>query len=396
MGLDKSILKSEVKAFIKAHENDDIPQLVIKGSPFENVKIQSIAQQIKGKQIAKSKFPDLYNNEDIIYPPKLNLEQSSSQITAKYKSEFITKNETLIDLTGGMGIDTLAFSEISTKVSYCEISKKTYRYAEHNFKAIKKDIKTHQCDGIEFLNKTENDFDWIYIDPARRDEHNNKVFKLEECTPNVLELLELFKAKASKLLIKTSPLIDINYCASTLPNIKSIHIVSVKNEVKEVLIEIDFNLTSNNPKIIAINLDTHHPVFSATLDEKSLKQNFDLPQSYLYEPNASLMKSGFYGKICEKYNLIALAKNTHLFTSNEIIDFPGRRFKIQTVISPNKKLIKKYINDKKANISTRNYPLKPEQIKKKYGLNDGGSKFVFFTSNYRNDKILIICSKLIN
>lgn len=396
MGLDKSILEPKLIAFVKAHEKDDIPKLILKGSPFKLTTIQSIAQQIKGRQIAKIKFPDLYHNDQIIYPPKLSLEQSSSQKTAEYKADFIKKNEVVIDLTGGMGIDSLAFSKITNAVYYCEISQETFSYAKHNFKAYLRQISTFQGDGIAFLKQRREKVDWIYIDPARRNQLNKKVFKFEDCKPNLLDYIDLFKAKTKKLLIKASPLIDLDYCTSVLQDVKSIHIVSLRNEVKEVLIEIHFEENNLNTKLQVVNLETAQPDFSANIDKKHLKQSFDYPLSFLYEPHAGLMKSGCFGKICKDYDLKALSANSHLFTSNTSVNFPGRKFEIQAVIPPKKTILKKYLDTNKANITCRNYPLKPNQIKKKYGIEDGGSNFVFFTKNFKNETIAIICKKIID
>ena len=395
MSIDKSILSPEIRAFAKAHENESLPELILKGSPFDHIKIQDIAQQIKGLQTAKEKFPILYDNEHIIYPPKINLEQSSSEITARYKANLISKNDRIIDITGGMGIDAMAFYEISGSVIYIESDPNTYAYTVHNFKARQQKIRPFNADGIEFLKKNNDTYNWIYIDPARRDEQNSKVFRFEDCQPDVLEHMNLFKSKASKLMIKASPLLDINQSLELLPHVESVHVISVKNETKELLLIINFEKTTTNPTINAVNLATEQNSFSAKYSDRLKVQTFSLPQRFLYEPNASIMKSGFFGNICEEYSLSALHPNSHLFTSSQNIEFPGRKFKIIKTLQPKKKLINKHLKDKKANISTRNYPLKPEQIKKKYGISDGGSLFVFFTTNLKNEKIALICKKLI-
>jgi 16S rRNA G966 N2-methylase RsmD len=395
MELENLILLPEVRSFIKGHENDRIPDLILKGSPFENITIQDIAQQIKGLQISKSKFPGLYNNDQIIFPPKINLEQSSSEITAGYKARLISKNEKIIDLTGGMGIDAMAFYDFTKSVTYLEIDENTFSYAKHNFKASQKNIISILGNGIKYLQNVSERYDLIYIDPARRDKHNSKVFKLEDCQPNVLDHIDLFKAKASKLMIKASPLLDINQSLELLPYVESIHIVSVKNEVKEILILIDFGKKITDPLIHAVNLDSDQQIFSGKYSERKIEQNLSLPKPFLYEPNSSIMKSGFFGKVCKDFDIEALHTNSHLFTSEKKIEFPGRKFEIIKAIQPKKKEINKYLYNNKANISTRNYPLKPEQIKKKYRIGDGGSFFVFFTTNLKNEKIALICKKLI-
>ncbi len=393
--METAVLRPEVKSFIKAHENDHIPELVLKGSPFDHVSIQSIVQQIKGIKIAKSKFPGLYKKKDIIYPPKINLEQSSSEITAAYKAGFISRNETVIDLTGGMGIDTMAFYDNTENVTYCEINSETFKYAKHNFKVCRKNIKTFAGNGIEFLKNLQYKTDWIYLDPSRRTTNHQKVFKLEECEPDILKYFQILKSKASKLLLKFSPLLDIHYCIDTIPNVETLYVVAVKNDVKELLIVVNFEKETVNPEIKAVNLNTNQPALGLNYAQKNTEQTFAMPNQYLYEPNAAVMKTGFFGVICENYQVKALHANSHLFTSAEHIDFPGRKFKVLKVIQPKKNLISRYLKQKKANISVRNYPLKPEQIKKKYGLSDGGSLFVFFTTNLDEEKIVLICEKLI-
>lgn len=389
-----SILQSEVQEFIKLSENQDIAGLVLKGSPFDDVDIQDIAQQVKGRQVAKQKFPQLYNAENIVYPPRLNLEQASSQITAEYKVSFMNSGGSILDLTGGLGIDSIAFSSKFDKVQYCEINADTYNYAKHNFAVLETGIEAYHKDGIKYLENATEHFDWLYIDPSRRNQHGNRVFWLESCTPNVMDYIDLFRSKADQMLIKTSPLLDINLCLKQLNDINEIHVVAHKNEVKELLLLLDFKKSISNPKIFAVNLDSRQEFFKAEVEEFSIDQNYSEPLQFIYEPNSAIMKTGMFGVLCKKYNLKALASNSHLFTSNEVIEFPGRRFEVVHNISPQKKLIKKHLGSNFANISTRNYPLKPEQIKAKYGLKDGGKNYLFFTTNYKNEKKVLICKKI--
>ncbi len=394
MSLDENILQPDVIEFVKQHENQDIPKLILKGSPFKSVSVQNIAQQIKGRQVAKTKFPKLYNCATIIYPPKLNLEQSSSEVAANYKAQLVNKEDKVIDITGGMGIDALAFAQKSNSVTYCEIQSKTFEYAQHNLKTLNPKIKLYQCDGIEFLGQNKTKYDLIYVDPTRRDKHQKKVYRLEDSTPNILEYLDLFQSKSSRILIKTSPLIDLKYCLNKIILITEIHIVAFKNEVKEVLILIDFNSAEKIPVLKAVNLETHQNNFQGQLTLLDKSPEISEPQAYLYEPNAAIMKSGLFGELSIQFNLTALAKNTHLFTSNDLINFPGRRFKIKSIVLPKKKDLKKHIPHLKANVSSRNYPLKPEQIKAKYQIQDGGDCYAFFASDFKNQKIVLICRKI--
>lgn len=394
MSLNTKLLEPQVIDYVKRHEKKDIPELILKGSPLDVVNIQQIAQQIKGKQVAKTKFPNLYVNDDIIYPPHLNLEQSSSELAASYKAKFVAPNECIIDITGGMGIDALAFAERSKHVTYCEIQPELFEYARHNLKAINSNIELHQTDGIEFLKECKTKYDWIYVDPARRNKHQQKIFRLEDSTPNVVEHLDFFQTKSNRILIKASPLLDLKYSLNKLKYINEIHIVAIKNEVKEVLIFIDFSKPEAIPKLKALNLSTgqdHFESDSTNLDKTPL---FSKPKTYLYEPNAAIMKSQLYGELSLRFELFALAQNTHLFTGDELIDFPGRIFEIKSIISPNKKLIKKHLQGSKTNISSRNYPLKPKEIKAKYNLQDGGDSYTFFTTDFNNQKIVLICHKI--
>jgi 16S rRNA G966 N2-methylase RsmD len=394
MSVNKNILHPEIIDFVKHHENDDLPALILKGSSFKTVSIQQIAQQIKGKQIAKTKFPTLYSNEQIIYPPQLNLEQSSSEITAKYKAQFLKSDDKVIDITGGMGIDALAFAENAENVTYCEVHPKTFEYAKHNLKIQNPKIKFHLNDGIEFLRQHKTKYDLIYVDPARRNQHQSKVFKLEDASPNVLEYLDLFQSRSNRILIKTSPLLDLKYCLNKIHNISEIHIVAVKNEVKEVLLFIDFSSTKSLPILKAINLESGQPGFESQLTFANPSPSISQPKTYLYEPNAALMKSQLFGLLSLRFRLSALAKNSHLFTSDTLIEFPGRRFKIKSVFSPKSKNIKNNIPDLKSNVSCRNYPLKPEQVKAKYKLKDGGKSYTFFTTDFKNQKIVLLCDKI--
>ena len=394
MKINTLLLNPEVQHFIKTHENDDVVKLIFKGSPFEGVNIQQLAQQIKGRQIAKKKFPKLYANDNIIYPPTLNLEQSSSEKTAEYKAQFIKPKDSLIDITGGFGSDTLAFADKSHHVIYCEKDSDVFEYSNHNLKVLKTHIDTQHTDGIEFIKENKRVYDWIYVDPSRRDKQKRKVFQMEDLSPNVLEHMELFRSKSKKCIIKLSPLLDLNLCIKKMPYITEVHIVALKNEVKDLLLILDFESQKPTPILNAVNLETKQEVLSARLDKVGGHQPLADPQTYLYEPNAAIMKSGLFSLLSRKYNVSALAKNTHLFTSDALIEFPGRSFKVKAVTLPKKVLLKQHIKSKKANISSRNFPLSPEQIKAKYGFKDGGDDYLFFVTDFRKQKKVLICKKI--
>jgi len=395
MPVNLKLLQPQVQKFILDHLNDDLPKLIFKGSPFKNIDIKAIARQIKGKQVARKKFLELYRSDNVIYPPKLNLEQASSQTTAKYKSKFIKPNQSLIDLTGGLGLDSMAFAQKASMVTYCEIQPDVFEIAKYNFEVLNYDIHCQCGDAISFLKASPHIFDWIFIDPSRRDNHLRKLFRLEDCTPNILNHLELFKTKSRKLMLKASPLLDLKYCLSSIPYVKEIHVVALKNEVKEILVIINFEKNYSSPILKAVNLETAQQDFTIRLEDINIKPELSQPQQFLYEPNSALMKLGAFGMLAQKYHIKALAQDSHLMTSSVLIqNFCGRIFEIKACISPKKHLLKQHLPKSQANISCRNYPLKPQEIKTKYGLKDGGNSYVFFTTNYKNQKIVLICNKI--
>jgi len=394
--LNKALLHPEVQKFIKEHLHENLTKLILKGSPFPDVSIQEIATQISGLKKAKNKLPTWFKNQDILYPPNLNLEQTSSEITAKYKSELIN-GSTLIDLTGGFGIDDYYFSKKFEKVIYCELNKELSHLATHNFKTLGAlNIKSHNGDGLKILAELDEKVDWIYLDPARRDDYGGKVFLLEQCTPNVHENLKLLFQKSDNVLIKSSPLLDLSAGISELRKVVEIHIVSVNNEVKELLWVLNRNI-SKKIKIKTINISNKETqCFEALLDEESGSSAYSLPLNFLYEPNPAIMKSKLFSALSSETNTYKLQANSHLFTSKEMQPFPGRRFEIIDIIPYNKKALKRSLKLKKANITTRNFPKSVNEIRKELKIEDGGNDYLFFTTDLNNDKIVVVCRKVNN
>ncbi|AUS06571.1 class I SAM-dependent methyltransferase [Pseudotamlana carrageenivorans] len=392
--MNSTILNTEIQHFIAKNLNTDIASLLLKGLPFEHIPPQEVVEQIEAKNRCKNKLPTWFNTENIYYPNKLNIEQTSSEITAKYKSELITGTR-IIDLTGGFGVDCFYFSKRFEEVIHCDINPKLSDIVDHNFKAL--DVKNSQTfagDGLEYLKETDKTFDWIYIDPSRRHDSKGKVFFLNDCLPNVPEHLNLLFKHSKNILIKTSPLLDFSVGIGELKQVKKIIVVSVNNEVKELLwiLEADFK---EDIAIKTVNIKKHETEsFSFYLnEEKTAKATFSDPQTYLYEPNSSILKSGAFQSISEKLQLDKLHPNAHLYTSTTLVDFPGRRFKIESCIAYNKKALKQLANTK-ANITTRNFPESVQQIRKKFKIKDGGDKYLFFTSNFDNEKLVLVCSRV--
>jgi len=392
--LNKALLHPVVKKFIQEHLYEDLTKLILKGTLFPGVSIQEIATQVSGLKKAKNKLPTWFENQDILYPPNLNLEQTSSEITAKYKSELISGN-TLIDLTGGFGIDDYYFSKKFKKVIHCELNRELSQLATHNFKFLgAANIKTHIGDGLQALKELDEKVDWVYLDPARRDDYGGKVFLLEQCTPNVPDNLKLLFQKSDNILIKSSPLLDLSAGVTELRKVVEIHIVSVNNEVKELLWILNRNI-SKEIKIKTINISNKETqVFEALFDEGAGPSIYSLPLHFLYEPNPAIMKSKLFSALSSETNTYKLHANSHLFTSEELQPFPGRSFKIIEIIPYNMKALKRSLKLKKANITTRNFPKSVNEIRKELKIEDGGNDYLFFTTDLNNDKIVVVCRKV--
>ncbi|MGG8494934.1 THUMP-like domain-containing protein [Tenacibaculum sp. TC6] len=392
--MNRDILTSEAQLFIQNNLKADINKLIFKGSPFDTISIQELVNQIMAKQKAEKKLPTWFQTNLIYYPSKLSIEQTSSERTAKYKATLI-KGNSLIDLTGGFGVDTFYFSKAFTSVTHCEINSELSTIVNYNYSLLKTtNINTIAIDGIEYLKNVEKQFDCIYIDPSRRSDIKGKVFLLKDCLPNVPEHLDFLFSKSSTILIKNSPILDISSAISELKHVKEIHIISLKNEVKELLFLLE------KEYVDGIEIKTHN-ILDTTVDIFSFEKDsnptitYSLPQHYLYEPNAAILKSGGFAHISEQLKIAKLHQHSHLYTSEELIaNFPGRLFLIEKVFKYNKKLIKKEITEKQANITTRNFPKSVEQLRKETKLKDGGTTYLFFSTDLNNDLIAIKCKKI--
>lgn len=340
-------------------------------------------QQIEGRERTADKLPTFASIPDWWYPVRMSCEQCSSELTARYKASLLSplalgegKEERFLDLTGGYGVDTYFLSEQFTHTDYVEQNEELCRIAAHNFALSQKSKVERQKLSIAIHNTTAEDFllsspcgeaGWglIFLDPARRDSHGSKVFRIEDCTPNVVELLPTLLAHSKRLLIKLSPMLDLTQAVTSLSQVNwDIHIVAIKNEVKEVLL-----LSGGTGQITTIDLAQKDQAFVFTREEEQhcgLDIRDGKLANYLYEPNAAILKAGAYKLVAQRFGLHKLDVNTHLYTSRQFIEnFPGRVWRIT-----------EKQNLKQANVLTRNYPLTPEQLKKKLHLRDGGTAFV--------------------
>jgi hypothetical protein len=377
--------------FIAKNKNKSLPEIALLLSKTDFDKATILAQ-INGIKKAKKKLPEFYNTTNIIYPSKLSMEQCSSEKTGIYKSQLI-KGDHLIDLTGGFGIDSFYFSKHFKKVTHIEQDEKLSKVAKNNFKLLKADnINTINTTAEEFIKNTKEKADIIYIDPSRRNE-NLRVFKLDECVPNLIELApDIFKL-SNKILVKTAPLLDIKQTLLDLKNATNIWVVSVDNDCKEVLYLLEEN-NNSTPRIHTINLAKKNQEYSFDYEiEKSSVVGFSVPENYLYESNSAILKAGSFNGICTKFKVKKIAINSHLYTSKEKIEnFPGRTFKIKKTIAYSPKEFKK-LGIKQANVSCRNFKYSVAEVKNKMKIKDGGNHYIFATTDTNSKPILIICIK---
>ena len=346
-------------------------------------------QQVEGRQRTCDKLPTFAEIDDWWYPVRLSCEQCSSEITARYKASLLpTTPFTLIDLTGGYGVDTFFMSERATQAHYVERNEELCRIASHNFGLTRPQLQIHHADAICFLEQMPS-CDVIYLDPARRDQNGGKVFRLEDCEPNVVELLPTLTAKSKQLMVKLSPMLDITQALRSLPMSFDVHIVAVKNEVKEVLLV----QTTLEPTIHAVNLSpTTQQTFSFTQEEEKqtplISYSSLTTPPYLYEPNSAIIKAGAFKLVAQRYGLYKMAPNTHLYLSDQLIeDFPGRVWQILEINPKDMKQIPG------ANILTRNYPLTPEQLRKKLKIKDSDTHTII-GARLGDKPTLFLCNKI--
>lgn len=395
--LNKAILSNTVQEFIDLHLHDDPAQIILKGSPFQEVSGKELAQQIEGKKRIQKKLPTWFKTKGIYYPPTLNLSQSSSEVTAGYKATLLAgRGRSLIDITGGFGVDDYFFLRHFDQVIHCEQDPGLSQIVQHNLSLLAS-FKTPVYivgDSLDYVKKIAQKTDWIYADPARRSQSGQKIFKLEDSAPDILKHLPLLLSKSKKVLLKTSPLLDLQMGIEQIKTVQEIHVVAVKNEVKELLWIIG---EQPRPKIRiqTVNFGTRRlQTFSAFWGEENpIQSTFGPPQTYLYEPNAAILKAGLFKKVGQDHNLHKLAVNTHLYSSTQLMDFPGRRFSIIKSLPYNKKSIQS-LGLKNAHITTRNFPLSVKQIRRIHNIAEGGETYLFCTQTVDNSKIIIGCEKI--
>lgn len=385
-------------AFVRNHLEDDVRRLAL-GTPPQGVNLPQALRQIAGYQIARKKIPSWAAVETVCYPPHLSLEQCSSEDTARYKAG-LACGKTLVDLTGGMGVDCFFMASRFESIDYVERQSELCDLARYNFAALSpsKIIRVHEAQAESFLHDMER-VDCIYLDPARRDSRGGKTVAIADCSPDVSRLEPFLLGKATKVLIKLSPMLDIRQLQDTMKHVSEIHVVSVGNECKEIVAVLEATSQSCEATIRAVDLSPRFSMesFAFTLAEEQAATPLyaDEVETYLYEPFSSLLKAGAFGCVAVRLGCKKLHKHSHLYTSAEMIDFPGRRFRVEAVSGFGKKERRNSLpDDGKANLTVRNFPERTEALRKKLKLTEGGDTYLFATTLHPDKKILIRGSQL--
>ena len=453
-----TIMNDETREFVAMHRNEDVRELALKAKRVERLDLPLALDQIAGWQIARKKLPQWASCEGIVYPPHISMEQCSSQFTAQYKSEIAqtllapaatvrarvsdsgesdnqtTKSEpqlsdsaesvmqtaksafqlsdspesdtlvakrAMVDLTGGFGVDFSYLARGFSQATYLERQRHLCDLAEHNMAALGLDQARIVCgDGVEYLRQMDP-VDFIYLDPARRDEHGSRTYAIEDCTPNVLELRDLLLAKSQCTLVKLSPMLDWRKAVADFDGtVREVHIVATGNECKELLLVLGQQVHEepSAPRVFCVNDNQRIDYDSAAYTQGLRIGGKPLPEAknYLYEPNASIMKAGCFDLVEERFGVTQVGPSSHLFVSaTPVADFPGRGFAIEAIGGMNKKDIKRLLNGtKQANIAVRNFPLTAPQLRKKLKLADGGPVYLFGTTMQGCDHVLLRTSKI--
>jgi hypothetical protein len=386
------MLRENEIQFIQENLHRDPVAIALEAAKYPDLDIPLLVGQIKARQKLKDKMPHWVANEKVFFPPSLALEQSSSEETAHFKASLLSGK--VVDLTGGMGLDSYAFAQAGCEVVYIERQEDLAKITAFNHTQLKAGIIHHHTgDSLKWLSDCAELFDFIYIDPARRDSAGNKVILLQDCEPNALELIPYINEKTS-LLIKTSPLLDLDRATKELHGVEKIYIVCVKNEVKELLF-LKTTQSSEVPLVEVIELSQVDSLLFKGI--KSIESasicDFGPISNYLYEPHAGVLKAGFFKSVAK--GLQKIAPNTHLYTSEFLhTNFAGRAFEILAQGPLEKKWIHSVLPSPQANISTRNFPIKADEIRKKIQLKDGGEFTLFAFRDQANKNKVVLAKKI--
>ncbi|MBP5797719.1 MAG: SAM-dependent methyltransferase [Bacteroidales bacterium] len=380
----------DTKQFIKDHLFDDVRELALKYHDNAKVDMALALRQIEARQLLQKKVPSWSANDELLFPPHLSIEQCSSEATAQYKASLLQGNS-FADLTGGLGVDCFFIAQHFPQADYVEQNQELCALAKHNFASLNTPIQVHNDTAENYLNTCKT-IDCIFLDPARRDACGRKTVSIADCTPNILDLQDRLLQKARRVMLKLSPMLDINKALLELRHVKEIHVVAVANECKELLFVLEPDY-AGSPLFTCVNLSSEQPAVLFTQQEErdsALCLASEVSQ-YLYEPNAALMKGGCFKLLTQRYNLYQLHPNSHLYTSeHRIPDFPGRVFQVEGWAPFNKRIKQTLLTGvEKASIATRNFPLSVAELRKTWKIAEGDQVFLFATT-LSNEKLIVV------
>ena len=386
-------LNDTTRQFIRENLNADVPTLALKKAPV-GTDFSLALRQIEARQLLRKKVPSWSENEDLLFPPHLSIEQCSSEASAKYKASLL-QGQSFVDLTGGLGIDTYFISRQFQQADYVEQQTELCELARHNFDVLNADIKVWNKTAEDYLKHCEPK-DCIFLDPARRDAYGRKTVSISDCTPDVIDLQEKLLQKAEKVMIKLSPMLDISQALGELHHVKEVHVVAVFNECKEL----DFIMErgyQGEPQFVCVNLLTSQAKLCFTREEERScpSRIADTVLNYLYEPNPAVMKAGCYKLLTERFDVLKLHKNSNLYTSEQFNpNFPGRIFKVEDWTPYSKKIKQTLLSDvAQASIAVRNFPLSVAELRKILRIGDGDAIYLFATTLKGEKKIIIRTKK---
>ena len=423
-------MNAQTLQYVRKHDNDDVRLLALRGCKDPNVDLTLALQQIQGRQTARQKLPSWAAIDGLLYPPHINMEQCSSEQTAKYKasvakrlvSSLFTVHSSLeakqasssaqlsphtshlIDLTGGFGVDFAWMSDCFDTATYVERDAQLFAVSSSNFDILGKKVKKICSDGMDVFHSLDH-VTMLFLDPARRDEHGNRTYGIGDCTPDVLSIKDKLLQKADIVMLKLSPMLDWRKAVNDLGahQVSEVHIVSVDGECKELLIVMQREV--NGITIFCVNNNSIFTFHNTSLTPRPLPHTSPLTSftphlsphdpRFLLVPNASVMKAGCFAELSEQFGVEQIAANSHLFISAEpVADFPGRQFRIEDVTTMGKRELKQaLLGLKQANIAVRNFPLSVAELRRRLKLDEGGSKYIFATTLANGEKVLIICQR---
>jgi hypothetical protein len=392
-------LPEAARRYVAAHLHDDPAHLALQARRHPHLPVPELVRQIQARQKARVKLPTWADNQDLIFPPALSVEQASSERTATYKAALVVGASRLADLTGGFGADSAHFATEVTHVDYVEREAKLAQVVAYNLAQLQiTNVAVHAADAAAFLKSSQQQFDWLYLDPARRDQRGGKIFRLADCEPDVPRLLPLLLRHAPRILLKTSPMLDIELAIQELKHVRRLWVIAVDNEVKEVLYELGEE-PAIDPERLAVNLrrdGSQQEFWLNRAREARAVPRYAEAQQYLYEPNAAILKAGAFKSIGSAFELLKLQQHSHLYTSQDLrTDFPGRIFRILATEKADGPTLKAHLGPEgRAHVTTRNFPESVADFRRRTGIREGGDIYLFATTDLRGRLVVLVCKKV--